>query len=67
MNSNFLHNVLNFLIVLIPALAIFDWTAFFSPEISLKIVGTLGLIKLVINAYRDGVTGMAAPQPPVEK
>lgn len=67
MNTNRLHNLLNVLIVLIPALATFDWTAFFSPEVSLKIVGALGLIKLGINAYRDGVTGMAAPQPPVKK
>lgn len=67
MNTNFLHNVLNILIVLVPALATFDWTAFFSPEVSLKIVGALGLIKLSINAYRDGVSGMAAPQPPVKK
>jgi hypothetical protein len=67
MNTNFLHNLLNIMIVLVPALATFDWTHFFSPEISLKIVGTLGLLKLAINAYRDGVTGMAAPQPPVKK
>lgn len=67
MNTNFLHNILNILIVLVPALATFDWTAFFSPEISLKIVGALGLIKLTMNAYRDGVAGMAAPQPPVKK
>jgi hypothetical protein len=67
MNTNFFHNLLNILIVLIPALSTFDWTMFFSPEISLKVVGTLGLIKLAINAYRDGVGGMAAPQPPVEK
>lgn len=67
MNSNLLHNAINVLIVLIPALSTFDWTAFFTPEISLKIVGTLGLIKLAINAYRDGVGGMVAPQPPVQK
>lgn len=65
MNSNFAHNLLNGLMVLIPALEVFDWTPFFSMETSLKIVGGLGLLKLLINVVRDGFTGLTKEQPPV--
>lgn len=66
MNTNLLHNIINFLIALIPALHTFDWTAFFDADTSLKIVGVLGVAKLCINAWRDGVTGLAKRQPPVQ-
>lgn len=65
MNTNFLHNIVNTLIAAIPALALFDWTPFFSEATALKIVGGLGLLKIVINANRDGIGGMVKPQPPV--
>lgn len=64
-NTNFLHNVINVAIVALPALEVFDWTPFFTDETALKIVGGLGLAKIVINAWRDGVTGMVKAQPPV--
>jgi len=64
-NTNFLHNVINVAIVALPALEVFDWTPFFDAETSLKIVGGLGLAKILINAFRDGFTGMVKPQPPV--
>lgn len=67
MNTNLLHNILNTLIVAIPALHQFDWTAFVDAETSMKIVGGLGLAKIMINAWRDGPTGMVKPQPPVVK
>jgi hypothetical protein len=66
MNTNALHNVINVLMILLPALAEFDWTPFFSVETSLKIVGALGLLKLLINVFRDGFTGLAKEQPPVQ-
>ncbi|OLP44167.1 hypothetical protein [Rhizobium oryziradicis] len=66
MNTNLLHNLINTLITAIPALALFDWTPFFSEATSLKIVGVLGLGKIMINAVRDGPGGMVRPQPPVE-
>lgn len=65
MNSNLAHNIINVLMILIPALAEFDWTPFFSMETSLKIVGGLGLLKLLINVVRDGFTGLTKEQPPV--
>lgn len=65
-NSNFLHNCINVAIVALPALEVFDWTPFFQPETALKIVGGLGLAKICINAWRDGVTGMVKQQPPVQ-
>lgn len=67
MNTNFLHNIINVLIVAIPALHEYDWTAFFDAETSIKIVGALGMVKICINAWRDGITGMTKPQPPVEQ
>lgn len=65
-NTNFLHNVINVAIVALPALEVFDWTPFFTDETALKIVGVLGLLKIVINAARDGFAGMTKPQPPVQ-
>lgn len=65
MNTNFLHNIINTLVMAIPTLALFDWSSFFSEATALKIVGFLGLLKILINAWRDGVRGMAQPQPPV--
>ena len=65
-NTNSLHNLLNFLIALIPALHAFDWSAFFDAETSLKIVGALGIGKILINTWRDGVTGLTKQQPPVQ-
>lgn len=66
MNTNLLHNLLNVAMVAIPALETFDWTPFFSDATALKIVGILGLMKICINVYRDGVTGLAKQQPPVQ-
>ncbi|MGE8105141.1 hypothetical protein ACQKP1_15790 [Allorhizobium sp. NPDC080224] len=66
MNTNLLHNIINILLILIPALEVFDWTPFFSQQIALQIVGGLGLAKILINLIRDGVTGLAKQQPPVQ-
>lgn len=65
-NINALHNLLNILIIVVPALATYDWSAFFDAETALKIVGGLGLLKIVINALRDGVPGLVKQQPPVQ-
>jgi hypothetical protein len=66
MNTNLLHNILNVLMILIPALEAFDWTPFFSQEVALQVVGGLGLLKILINLIRDGFTGLAKQQPPVQ-
>jgi hypothetical protein len=66
MNTNLLHNVLNIAIVALPVLEQFDWTPFMSDSTALKVSGALALTKLLINAVRDGVGGMAKVQPPVK-
>lgn len=66
MNTNLLHNIINILLILVPALETFDWTPFFSEQVALQIVGVLGLAKILINVIRDGFTGLAKNQPPVQ-
>ncbi|TIP06660.1 MAG: hypothetical protein E5X72_00150 [Mesorhizobium sp.] len=70
LNTNALHNYLNAAIALVAggALAGFDWTLFgLSNEAALKVTGSLALAKILINAVRDGPTGMVAPPPPAEE
>ncbi len=66
-NSNAVHNALNITITLLCALEVFDWSAFYSADTAVKIVGALSLTKLLINATRDGIGGMVKEQPPVEE
>jgi hypothetical protein len=66
MNTNIIHNIINILIVALPLLEQFDWTPFMSDSTALKLSGALALTKLLINAFRDGVTGMVKEQPPVK-
>ena len=61
-SSNLVHNVINVLIAIIAGLQTIDLTPFVSVETSLQIVSGLAILKLVINAIRDGITGMAKPQ-----
>jgi len=72
MNSNAVHNILNVAQVILGSLLTFDWTSVgVSTGTGGKIVGGLVLassvLKLGINVARDGIGGLAAPQPPVEK
>lgn len=66
-NTNMIHNFINVLLILIPALEQFDWTPFMSDSTAMKVVGVLGLLKIAVNVVRDGPTGLVAPQPPVQK
>lgn len=65
-NTNLLHNILNVAVVALPALEVLDWMPLVGPENALKIVSTIGLIKIIVNVGRDGITGMAKEQPPVK-
>lgn len=65
-NTNTLHNIINVLMVLVPALEQFDWTPFFDDQTALKIVGMLGLFKIIVNVWRDGPAGLVKTQPPVK-
>jgi len=67
-NSNSFHNFINVLIAVIGAVAGFDFSLLgMEPELALKITGGLALLKLIINAVRDGPSGMVAPPPPAEE
>lgn len=66
MNLNLLHNILNFLIAIMGGLTAFDFTSIVSQSTAGTIVGGLAALKLVMNALRDGIAGMAKQQPPVQ-
>lgn len=72
MNMNLAHNILNAAGLVIGVLVTFDWTQFgVDSGTAVKIVGGLmlaqNLAKLGMNVARDGLTGLAAAQPPVDK
>lgn len=68
LNSNAIHNFLNVAISVVSVLGLVDWTTVgVAPATALKIVGVLGIVKLVMNATRDGFKGMVEPQPPVKQ
>lgn len=62
MNTNALHNVLNVAIAIIGATATFNWSQFIGTTLAVKLMAGLALAKLVINAVRDGLSGMVKPQ-----
>ena len=66
LNTNLLHNIINILIVAIPAIEALDLTPLIGPANALKLISALGLVKLAVNLTRDGLTGMAKQQPPVK-
>ena len=82
LNTNTLHNLINIMITL-SALAVAILLAtgctqdatgtlectksFISPSVTAYAIAGLGIIKIVINVGRDGVTGLIKPQPPVDK
>lgn len=66
MNTNLLHNIINVSMAVIAGLQALDWTAFVSPETSVTIVGVLAVLKLTINLWRDGLSGLIKDQPPVQ-
>lgn len=72
MNTNAVHNMLNYFNALVGVLAVFDWAIFgVSAELTVKIVGGLvllqSIIKVTMNITRDGFTGQFKEQPPVKQ
>lgn len=67
MNLNLVHNVLNFLLAIIGGLAAFDFSSIVSQSTAGLIISVLAMMKLIMNALRDGIAGMAKPQPPVQQ
>jgi len=72
MNTNAIHNILNFIGLIVGALIAYDWTTLgLSPGTAATVAGAVLLadkvIKLAINVTRDGIGGLFAQQPPVQK
>jgi len=83
MNSNFFHNLANIAVVVIAAVtAILTSTgcttladgslecsasSWLSPELAATVIAVIGGVKILVNIFRDGITGLTKPQPPVEK
>lgn len=66
MNTNAIHNILNFLLAVVGGLMAFDFSSIVSPTTAGTIIAILSGAKLVMNALRDGLSGMAKTQPPVQ-
>ncbi len=71
MNTNLIHNILNFIGLIIGGLLTYDWTALgFTAETAATIAAwtLLGdkVIKLAMNLFRDGLAGLWKVQPPVK-
>ncbi|WP_246754666.1 hypothetical protein [Rhizobium lusitanum] len=81
-NSNFAHNCINIAIILVAAItaglsaygcatlptgALDCSASTIPPAWSGGIIAALGVLKMVINVARDGVSGLTKPQPPVQK
>ena len=71
MNTNAIHNILNFVGLIIGALITYDWTQLgLSAESAAFIAGwvLLGdkIIKLAMNIFRDGLGGLLKNQPAVK-
>lgn len=81
MNSNLIHNILNIAIavtagytafllatgcVSLPTGTLDCAESWVSPAVTSWSVAGMGILKSLINVFRDGITGLAKRQPPVE-
>lgn len=66
MNTNFIHNILNFAIAAVAIVSLPEVTALLPPELGLTIVSVAATAKMVINVIRDGLAGLVKNQPPVQ-
>lgn len=66
MNTNAIHNILNFLLALVGGLMAFDFSSVVSASTAGTIIAVLSGAKLLMNAVRDGLSGMTKQQPPVQ-
>lgn len=70
MNFNLIHNVLNVLGLIVGSLIAFDWASLgLAPETAAWLAAMFILadkvIKLAMNIFRDGLSGLWKVQPPV--
>ena len=81
MNSNLFHNILNVAIAVLGAVTAFllatgcTQTAvgvlecsksWIDPTYTTVAISVLGVVKVLVNVLRDGIGGLALPQPPVQ-
>lgn len=82
MNTNLLHNLINIAMIVIAGvtaiLSAMGCTTlpngelecsaiqFLSPTLAATILTVLGVVKVLINVIRDGITGLVKEQPPVK-
>lgn len=72
LNTNLLHNILNVLMLLFGSLITFDWTMLgLDARTALFVTGIIiiseKILKITVNIVRDGFSGLAKVQPPVEE
>ena len=83
MNSNLFHNIANILMAVIAAATAIltaigcttlangdlecSGATWLSPTVATAIITGLAISKMIVNVVRDGIGGLAKPQPPVEK
>lgn len=72
MNTNMVHNILNFVGLIIGALLLADWQSLgLSPTTAATVAAAVltadKVIKLLMNVMRDGLGGLFKAQPPVKK
>lgn len=72
MNANAFHNLLNVLMLLFGSLITFDWTMLgLDARTALFVTGIIiiseKILKITVNIVRDGFSGLAKVQPPVEE
>lgn len=72
MNANAIHNILNILGLIVGSLIAFDWASLgLQPQTAAAVASGFLLadkvIKLAMNVMRDGLGGLFAVQPPVQK
>lgn len=65
MNSNLIHNLLNIAIAIVAILSLPEVVALLPPELGIVIAGVIGVLKTLINLFRDGPSGLFKQQPPV--
>lgn len=65
MNTNLFHNLLNIAIAIVAVLSLPEVVAVLPPELGVAIAGVIGILKTLINLFRDGPTGLFKQQPPV--
>lgn len=67
-NTNTLHNVLNITAAALATLEYVDFNPFFDdPKMTAMVVSGILITKIIVNVFRDGLAGLVANQPPVEK